>query len=565
MIKKRRLGIVLKFSFLTVSLIVLTSAGITAFLILSEIDESSQEISERARSLGKMLAHNAEFGMYAEDKNYLRNLLDSAGAERDVAYAVALSQNMQPLAEKAFQKDGFIPKKFRERVSKPPADPVETPFTQGGIKYLEVLVPIWTHQDQGSMDLFPGGSAPSAKKLLGYIQLGLSFENQENTLYSFLKSTLIFTFILLLFGTFLTLILTRKIARPLTKLAGVAHGVSEKNFDQRVMVRPGDEIGDLSEAFNRMLEQLQDYRAQVEAQKKTLEDLVEERTAELRQALQRAQHLTRKAEAANTAKSEFLANMSHELRTPLNHIIGFTELVVDKQVGDLNEIQAEYLGDALGSSRHLLSLINDILDLSKVEAGKLQLEVTEVFLPALLQNSFTMIKEKAMKHGIQLQTEINGIPERIRGDERKLKQILYNLLSNAVKFTPDGGVVTLSACSLVSRDHQWTKGDGCAAPIPFVPNVSGEWVGISIRDTGIGVKAEDLERIFAPFEQADNSASRRFQGTGLGLSLTRQFVELHGGKIWAESEGEGKGSRFLFAIPCQPPVHPEDGQSPKEE
>jgi signal transduction histidine kinase len=255
------------------------------------------------------------------------------------------------------------------------------------------------------------------------------------------------------------------------------------------------------------------------------------------------------AKVANKAKSEFLANMSHELRTPLNHIIGFTELVVDGQAGELNETQAEYLGDVLGSSRHLLSLINDILDLSKVEAGKLQLEVADVLLPALLQNSFTMIKEKAMKHGIRLHTAIDGIPERIRGDERKLKQILYNLASNAVKFTPDGGVVTLSACRLSARDRQWTRGDGCAAAVPFTPAVAGEWLEISIRDTGIGVKAEDLERIFAPFEQADNSASRRYQGTGLGLSLTRQFVELHGGRIWAESKGEGKGSRFSFVIP----------------
>jgi signal transduction histidine kinase len=270
------------------------------------------------------------------------------------------------------------------------------------------------------------------------------------------------------------------------------------------------------------------------------------------------QKTTEKAHAANRAKSEFLANMSHELRTPLNHIIGFTELVVDRHAGELNETQTEYLGDALDSSRHLLSLINDILDLSKVEAGKLQLEVKEVFLPALLQNSFIMIKEKAMKHGIQLQTEIDGIPERIRGDERKLKQILYNLLSNAVKFTPDGGRVTLAACRLLSRDLQWTGSNGNAAAIPFAPSGAGEWVGISIRDTGIGVKAGDLERIFAPFEQADNSASRRFQGTGLGLSLTRQFVELHGGRIWAESEGEGKGSTFRVILP-------KDSKNPKDE
>jgi PAS domain S-box-containing protein len=273
-----------------------------------------------------------------------------------------------------------------------------------------------------------------------------------------------------------------------------------------------------------------------------LETRVKERTQDLVKARDAA-------EAANRAKSEFLANMSHELRTPLNHIIGFTELVVERQAGELNETQREYLGDVLASSRHLLSLINDILDLSKVEAGRLQLEVGEVFLPALLQNSLNMIKEKAMKHGIQLQTEIDGIPQQIRGDERKLKQILHNLLSNAVKFTPDGGVVTLSACRLFFRDHQWIEGDKCVAPIPFAPSVAGEWVGISIRDTGIGLKAEDLERVFAPFEQADSSMSRRYQGTGLGLTLTRKLVELHGGKIWAESQGLGKGSLFRFLLP----------------
>jgi len=281
----------------------------------------------------------------------------------------------------------------------------------------------------------------------------------------------------------------------------------------------------------------------------TLEEKVEQRTIAFQETSQKALLLAEQAQTASRAKSDFLANMSHELRTPLNHIIGFTELVADQQAGKLNEMQAEYLGDVLASSRHLLSLINDILDLSKVEAGKVELEVGEVYLPALLQNSFTMIKEKSMKRGIRLQMEIDGIPEQIRGDERKLKQILYNLRSNAVKFTPDGGGVTLAACRLFFQDAQWRRGDGCVEPIPFVTSAAGEWVKISVRDTGIGLKAEDLERVFAPFEQADNSASRKYQGTGLGLSLTKRLVELHGGKIWAESEGEGKGSVFRFLFP----------------
>jgi len=232
------------------------------------------------------------------------------------------------------------------------------------------------------------------------------------------------------------------------------------------------------------------------------------------------------AEDANRAKSEFLANMSHELRTPLNHIIGFTELVVDKNFGDLNEVQVEYLTDALDGSKHLLSLINDILDLSKVEAGKLELEPTDVEMKMLLENSLIMIKEKAMKHNIKLSTHIDGIhlearmvdcvirEGRRRGDPKRLQVINVRVKGERV--------------------HN---------------SGSRKCLQVSVSDTGIGIKSEDQEHIFNPFDQVENSASRRFQGTGLGLSLTKSLVELHGGRIWVESGGEGKGSIFSFIIP----------------
>ena len=257
--------------------------------------------------------------------------------------------------------------------------------------------------------------------------------------------------------------------------------------------------------------------------------------------------ITYRAQQADRAKSEFLANMSHELRTPLNHIIGFTELILDKHFGDLNETQEEYLNDVLTSSRHLLSLINDILDLSKVEAGKLTLELGEVHLESLLKNSITMIKQKSIKHGIKIMMDLNGLPETIMADERKLKQIIYNLLSNAVKFTPDGGEVSIKATVL---DHPASNGG-----LPFSGNDGPEgyksrrFVKISVIDQGIGIRKDYLEKIFLPFEQVDSSMTRKYQGTGLGLSLTKRFVELHGGKIWAKSEGEGKGSTFTFIIP----------------
>jgi len=260
------------------------------------------------------------------------------------------------------------------------------------------------------------------------------------------------------------------------------------------------------------------------------------------------------AENANEAKSDFLANMSHELRTPLNHIIGFTELVVDKNFGDLNEIQEEYLNDSLNSSKHLLSIINDILDLSKVEAGKMDLVLSDISLKTLLKNSQTLISERAAIQGIQISTDIKEIPDTIKADERKLKQILYNLLSNAVKFTPRDGLVHLSACHLrMDNKQHLIRQDGSELALTMTgergPMTHRDFIEISVSDTGIGIKPEDLDCIFDPFEQVENRTSRRFQGTGLGLSLTQSLVELHGGKIWAESDGEGKGSTFRFVIP----------------
>lgn len=306
--------------------------------------------------------------------------------------------------------------------------------------------------------------------------------------------------------------------------------------------RYSDEVGRLAESFIYMKNEL----------KRNIQRLIETEKQK-----------KEAAEAANRAKSEFLANMSHELRTPLNHIIGFTELIVDMHFGDLNEIQSEYLTDVLTSSRHLLSLINDILDLSKIEAGKSELEPSDVVLENLLENSLIMIKEKALKHRIKVQLEYENIPELITADERKLKQIIYNLLSNAAKFTPDGGRIHLEAKLLNGEMLQ----DSFYSDLLNNSDLSDgpDWVKISVSDTGIGMKQEDLDRVFGAFEQVENSMSRKYQGTGLGLSLTKNFVELHGGKIWAESEGEGKGTRFNFVIPTRPVCDINPSESPVED
>jgi GAF domain-containing protein len=235
---------------------------------------------------------------------------------------------------------------------------------------------------------------------------------------------------------------------------------------------------------------------------------------------------SRQIEAANRHKSEFLANMSHELRTPLNAIIGFSEVLSEKMFGELNEKQSEYVDDIFSSGRHLLSLINDILDLSKVESGRMELDVTTFDLPLAIDNALTLVRERAARHGIRLHHTIDERLGDFAADERKVKQILLNLLSNAVKFTPEGGRIDVDAALT----------DGT--------------VEISVSDTGIGIAAEDQETIFEEFRQVGADYAHKREGTGLGLTLTKKFVEMHGGKIWVTSE-VGKGSTFTFTLPIK--------------
>jgi PAS domain S-box-containing protein len=314
------------------------------------------------------------------------------------------------------------------------------------------------------------------------------------------------------------------LAGRLTGFIGVdsTHEVRDWNDNDVAILKVSSEIIASALERRKAADELGRLNEELRSMNLQLESRVEQRTEQLREAVA-------EAKASSQAKSDFLASMSHELRTPLNAIIGFSQVLHEQYFGSLNEKQVEYVADIVESGKHLLSLINDILDLSKIEAGKMELEVSPVKIISLVRGSLVMVKEKAMAHGINLDVQTaEGMQDlEITGDERRLKQVMFNLLSNAIKFTPDGGTITIEARS---DDSELT---------------------VSVSDSGIGMTPQELKKLFQAFYQASGGIKDKTPGTGLGLAITRSIVEKHGGKISVESEGLNRGSRFTFTLPIR--------------
>jgi signal transduction histidine kinase len=300
--------------------------------------------------------------------------------------------------------------------------------------------------------------------------------------------------ILLAFG--LGYALSGSVVGPIKRMERRLGAIASGDFGGHVDVPNRDELGTLANNINQMNDELG--------------------------------RVYRELESASRHKSEFLANMSHELRTPLNAIIGFSEVLSEEMAGPLNESQRQYVEDVLEAGRHLLSLINDILDLSKIEAGRMELALADISIPDILDSGLTMHQSRASRNAISLNLAIDPDVGAVRADERKVRQVVFNLLSNALKFTPSGGRVDVTA-----RRH-----DGV--------------VEIAIADTGVGISPADQERIFEEFQQAAAPGVGPQEGTGLGLTLSKRFVELHGGRLWVQSE-LGAGTTFHFTLPAQAP------------
>ncbi len=302
--------------------------------------------------------------------------------------------------------------------------------------------------------------------------------------------------------------------------------------DQNTELRRSQMVLEVQQVeLERQNDEMRTTSEELEMSRDKYAEIVGERTKELKWANEQKLELSnsnRLLVEVSRSKSDFLANMSHELRTPLNSVIGFSEVLLDQLFGPINEQQKEYAENILYSGKHLLSMINDILDLAKVESGKMELELDTFSLWETLDASLMMFKGKAHNAKIELNLELAMQADvEIIADQRKLKQIIFNLLSNAIKFTLAGGSVNVQA-RMADVDS----------------------LEISVTDTGIGIKAEDISKLFKAFTQLESAYTKKHEGTGIGLVLSRQLVELHGGRIWLESE-IGVGSRFSFIIPLR--------------
>jgi signal transduction histidine kinase len=333
-----------------------------------------------------------------------------------------------------------------------------------------------------------------------------------SSVFGTLRRTLGFVLLGLALAFAASYLLARMFAAPILRVQRGAARIGAGDLAARIDLHSGDEIEDLAAEFNKMADQLEKYTT-------GLEKMVADKTALL--------------ELANRHKSEFLTNMSHELRTPLNAVIGFSDVLREQYFGPMNDKQQEYVRDINESGQHLLSLINDILDLSKIEAGRMDLDLSRFNLPAAIDNALVLVRERAHRHGLQIKSTFAADVGDMVADERKLKQILINLLSNAVKFSHPNGWVSVTASRGTSE---------------FL---------ISVKDSGMGVAREDHAAIFEEFHQLKTTGSAKQEGTGLGLALAKRFTELHGGRIWIDSE-VGKGATFTFTLPDRdlPPTQP---------
>jgi signal transduction histidine kinase len=512
-VKGRRTSLFVELSALSIGLTLATSIAIAAFTTHRQLETIDRDLADEATLLAELVALNSEYGIYTESSESLSNLLERVALHPDVEAIAILDEAGGTLAHR-----GYVP-----------ANPARLSIVRSGAasrgrladapsgRVYDLTAPVLSGSTLADV------GAAEGRRVIGFVRVRISDRRHQARSDALLASVVVVITVLIALAILVSTLIARRITNPIHRLVEAAERIASGRLDITIDVKSTDEVGTLAEAFDVMRTSLDDRNRQ-------LERAVEE------------------ANASSAAKTLFLAKMSHELRTPLNAVIGFTEVLIDEHYGEINPTQREYLGDVLGSGRHLLALVDDVLDLSKVESGQAEPRPEAFDLAAMLESTVRAMTELAQKKGVSLDVSIDPQVGFATADPRMIRQVVLNVLANAIKFTKAGGAVTLEADVV---DRAWLERNVGAV---FEPDLTGLGRGkgflrVAVRDTGIGIRPESLRRIFEAFQQEDNSIGREYGGTGLGLALSKRIVELHRGVIWVES-APGAGSTFTFVLPA---------------
>jgi signal transduction histidine kinase len=540
-----------------VSFICLIVVSIIATLSWYFVNQQRASLSQSLLNTGTILvrnlAHNSRYSLIAEDRPTLQRLVDGALEIDEVVYVVMVGPERAPVLSrsKGTLVRGAIgrspdkplfpdPASAAALFEAPSGEPVLSSFTAvGGETIHDFALPLrrLARQERFGADLSARlpeapqeaeSAGTSAGKVLGVVRIGLTDATMQRSLRSIVWEVTLIAVLSIAVGIAATMLLTNRIIRPIRSLATMAHRVSEGDLSASVEPTTRDEVGELADVFNLMSRSLKDretaitsaYR-QLEQLTQTLEQRVRERTQELQCANEKLQELDR-------LKSAFVSIVSHELRTPMTSVNGYVNNMLTGLTGPLSEKQTHYLRRMQHNVERLIRLINDLLDLSRIEAGRIELHLATLSLTDVVAEAVEGLQSMAYDKSVTLVVQAGQEPSAVRGDRDKLHQVLTNLVHNAIKFTPAGGTVLVET----------KRSDDC-------------WL-VSVVDTGCGVASEELDRIFERFYRCE-STGPGVRGAGLGLAITKSFVELHGGRIWAEST-PGHGSRFSFTLPLPSPA-----------
>ena len=534
-----------KFGILTGASVLAVAVLLTTVLTLQQERTIRQELLNRAIALTENLAYNCQLPLAAENQQSLHRLAQGLFKQSEVTYVRFKNSSGVELHSEAEGKGWpFEIVDVKDQVTHPSGTLTSYATAADGHVFLDVQTVVAVEggaQGDDILSLQRQGDAV----VLGTVNLGLSTEPAQALIARARTLGSLLGIAVALMGSLLASTFIRVMTRPLGQLMEGNRRVARGDFSLRLAVHSRDEFGRLAGSYNQMADEIQRSRELAESYHASLRSNAEH----LEEANRALQESNAELAKASRMKSEFLAVTSHELRTPLNVIIGFSEVLLDGSFGGLNPKQHHYVENVLTSGRHLLSIINDILDLSKVEAGRMKVTPEPFDLRQLADEIQGLVRELAAKKGITIHFEPAPALTPVT-DQKLFKQVMLNLLSNAIKFTPSGGRVDLTIRCIEGRSLRSDASTRTLSPERRLGITARRVLVVEVRDNGVGIPTEEQERIFTAFQQVDASYSRQQEGTGLGLALTRRIVHLLGGDIWFTSAAK-EGSTFWFYVPFE--------------